>query len=414
MDIFLFLYIDNIKISSYNPKKRIAFLKNTDRSSLNIIDLTPADVSNMFVSADNGSTKQQSKIANLLIEKDPAISQAWNVRVASIAACEWEIEGENADFVKKTIENITPNYESGLVTFRKLLNALQSAVLHGFQVSEIYWLNGGASIEGFRIYDQSLFSFVDSELPYYNDVTNYKEKAKNKITFPRWLYHTTIHTGAEPLKAGLVRPLAYLYSFRRHVIIQYLSGIEKYGTPFPMVSVDDSFYEDNTIRQRVEEMLENWTANGWGVSPRDAVDITFPASGANFQVETFLTFLDYTEKQIFRLLLGQDSTSSAENSNRSTAQVHNLVRKDLLASDSVAVEETINNQIIRPLIFANFGANAIAPKFKFKFKGISELAEVASLVKTLNECGYEIDEKQLSEKFGLKLAKKQIETKEVQ
>ncbi len=70
---------------------------------------------------------------------------------------------------------------------------MQSAVLHGFQLSQTDWINGGAGINGFKVYDQSLFCFHDSDLPYYQapyveGMTENERKFKPK--YPRWIYHT--------------------------------------------------------------------------------------------------------------------------------------------------------------------------------------------------------------------------------
>ena len=201
---------------------------NTDRYQIDVsLDLKPLEVQNIFSSANGGNTKRQSKLANELTEKDPAISQAWNVRVASIAGCQWEVVGNQADFITSSLMNIQPSFDSGLVSFSKFLNFLQSAVLHGFAISQAKYINGGSVIDGFKVYSHSLFSYVDSELPYYQ--TPDDTKKNRPIYAPCWIYHTACNAREmEPLRAGLVRPLAYLYAFRRHVLIEYLRGIEKY------------------------------------------------------------------------------------------------------------------------------------------------------------------------------------------
>ena len=62
--------------------------KNIDRNLYDITnDLEPIIVSSIFQSANGGSTRRQSRLATELLEKDPAMSQAWSVRVASIASC---------------------------------------------------------------------------------------------------------------------------------------------------------------------------------------------------------------------------------------------------------------------------------------------------------------------------------------
>ena len=384
--------------------------KNIDRNLYDITnDLEPIIVSSIFQSANGGSTRRQSRLATELLEKDPAMSQAWSVRVASIASCPFEIVGgdeEKNKFIEQSLARIQPNYETGLVGFKELLQNLQSAVMHGFTCSEIEWSNGGSKIDGFKLYNQSLFSFQNNAvIPYYK----YDGK-EIKIKQPKWIYHTSTNSrDTEPLRSGLVRPLAYLYSFRRHVIIQLLRGIEKYGIPMPWANVPDDLYEDSDQRANLEGMLANWTYDGYAISNSD-VELQFPTANANFDINTFMGYLDYSEKQIFRLILGQDSTSSADNSNRSTAQVHNLVRQDLLSADALAVEETVNNQIIKPLMIATYGDDMTdMPKFKFNLKNSTDIQDIANIIKTLSDAGYEVNSAELSSKLGFRVFKKDFQ-----
>jgi phage gp29-like protein len=391
--------------------------KNRDRYvNDESFDLSPTKVQGDFQSANSGVIKRQARLANELTEKDPAIAQAWQVRVSAIASCPWEIVGgveEEANFINKSLRTIQPAYDTGLSSFNQLLQSMQSAVMQGFSIGQTEWSAGGSRIDGFRIFAQSLFSYVNSDLPYFVGKGADGVTTGETITpsYPKWIYHTSTNSrSTEPLRSGIVRPLAYLYSFRRHIRIEYLSGLEKYGYPQPFVGVDGALYDDdNTDKQKLEEMLQNWTYNGYSLFDKDVMEVTFPTADSGFDVNNFLSYLDWTEKQIFRIILGQDSTSSADNSNRSTAQVHNLVRGDMLASDAKAVEETVNNQIIKPLYEATYGHSDSRPVFRFRLKGVTELQEMANVVKTLDEAGYETDEQTLSERFGFKITKKESE-----
>jgi len=378
--------------------------KNIDRTTLDeSFDLEPLKVNNIFQSANAGNVKRQSRLANELTEKDPAIAQAWSVRVASIASCPWEIVGgaeDRRNRIMSILESIRPQYDTGLVSFNKFLQFLQTAVLHGFSVSETEYVDGGTNIDGFRLYSQSLFSFVESSLPVYED----EDGTKRTPTFPRWVYHTANNSReAEPLRSGIVRPLAYLYAIRRHFMIQYARGVEKYGMPTIIAEVDDFFYEDNEQRQKVEQMLLDFTYDGSMVVQKDTMELKF-TDAAGFDANVYETYLASSEKQIFRIILGQDSTSSADNSNRSTAQVHNLVRADMLASDANAVEGTINDQIIKPLVEAIWGDTADMPLFRFRLKGVSELNEYATLAKTIKDAGLSLDLEELSDRMGMNIS----------
>ena len=384
--------------------------KNKDTYRIDeTLDLTPKRVQSAFQRANSGYVKQQSRIANELTEKDLAISQAWAVRVAAISACPWEVVGNNADFINDTLRNIQPQYDSGLVSFNKQLEAMQSAVLHGFQLSQTDWINGGAGINGFKVYDQSLFCFHDSDLPYYQapyveGMTENERKFKPK--YPRWIYHTASNARqTEPLRTGIVRPLAYAYSFRRHVLIPLLRGIEKYGLPFVAANVDQFLYESTEQKTDLENMLADMTYDGWGIFPKDKVDLTFPFDSSKFDHWVFLDYLNYTEKQIFRLILGQDSTMSADNSNRSTAQVHNSVRADILEMDAYNIAQTVNDQIIKPLSVANFGEGAEKPIFRFITKGIDELNKFATFIKTMAEAGWALEPQDIEQRTGLRFSR---------
>jgi len=372
-------------------------------------DATPLKVQSIFLSANSGSTKKQCRLGNELTEKDPAIAQAWSVRVAAIASCPWEMVGGTSthnQFIEKALRNIKPNFDSGMVGFNKQLQFMQSAVMQGFSASTIDWQNGGSVIGGFKLFSQSLFSFQDSDLPFFQGTDG---QSKQKIKAPAWIYHTATNSReSEPLRSGLVRPLAYLYAFRRHVQIEYLRGLEKYGLPMPAVAVKGSMYDDaNAAKIAVDDMMQSWTYDGYSIVDEDNMTITFPSASSGFDADTFKSFLEFAEKQIFRLILGQDSTSSADNSNRSTADVHNLVRADMLASDANAVEATVNNQIITPLFQATFGKSDSMPIFRFRLKGVTEIQEMATVVKTLDEGGWEVSQEVLSERLGFPVTKKE-------
>lgn len=388
--------------------------KNKDRRTFDqAFDLDPQKIQQIFSSANTGYVRPQSRLASELTEKDPAIAQAWSVRVAAIASCPWEVVGgeeEERRFIESSLRNIQPSYDTNLSTFSELLQFMQSAVMHGFALASTKWGFGGGSIEGFEIFAQSLFSYTGEDLPYFqgNDIDSLSSDQKIFPKYPNWIYHTSTNSrDSEPLRSGIVRPLAYLYAFRRHVQIEYMSGLEKYGMPMPYVGVEGLLYDDeNTNKEKIEDMLSSMTYNGYAVHDKDSMEVKFPTASSGFNAADFLDYLNMSEKQIFRIILGQDSTSSADNSNRSTAQVHNLVRADMLASDTNAVEETVNNQIIKPLFNNNFGSSDNRPRFRFKLKGVDELQAMANVVKTLSEAGLETDLDVLTEKFGFSVIKK--------
>jgi hypothetical protein len=82
----------------------------------------------------------------------------------------------------------------------------------------------------------------------------------------------------------------------------------------------------------------------------------------------------------------------------------------MLASDANAVEETVNNQIIKPLLVAAFGiSEGKIPRFRFRLKGVTEVQAMANVIKTLDEAGWAVSPSTLSERLGFAVTKKNEE-----
>lgn len=369
------------------------------------IDLDPMRLQNEFISANGGSISRQSRLANELAEKFPAFIQVWNMRKASIESLPWYLAGgdEKAkQIIKSNLNNLRSSKDS--ISFRRLLRHLQNAPLHGYSIAEIDWNreSGGANINGIRAISAEAASYdVESGCFYFETEDNRKLEAKHPLFI-------ISQVGETPNRDGLVRPLAIQYIKYRHITMQYLRGIEKYGVAQLVAEVDDIMFEEgNPERDKLETALENWTYDGFAIVPKDIINFTFPTATAEFSAEPFRAELSAIDKEVARLVLGQDSTTISDNSNRSTAAVHNMVRRDILFSDVARIEEVIQEQIIRPLMIFNFGSADNAPKFKFDLRTHEDRQAVSAIAVNLASAGYEIDTAQLSAELGMTVTKRE-------
>lgn len=77
---------------------------------------------------------------------------------------------------------------------------------------------------------------------------------------------------------------------------------------------------------------------------------------ATGSVDTFIKMIELFDKQITRAILGQHlATSEGSNQSRSAAELHALVLRLLIASIRTFMARMIQQEIIKPLIQANFG-----------------------------------------------------------
>lgn len=119
----------------------------------------------------------------------------------------------------------------------------------------------------------------------------------------------------------------------------------------------------------------------------------------------FLQMVDWCEKSIARLILGQTLTSGADGKSSTNAlgNVHNEVRRDLLVSDVKQLEQTFTRQIILPFLQINFGNidPSRIPRFEFDTKEPADLALFADSLPKLVDVGLPIPVEWARDKLGI-------------
>ncbi len=116
--------------------------------------------------------------------------------------------------------------------------------------------------------------------------------------------------------------------------------------------------------------------------------------------------VDWCEKSIARLILGQTLTSGADGKSSTNAlgNVHNEVRRDLMISDAKQIVQTITQQIILPYLQINVDPNIAPhriPYFEFDTKEYEDLSVFADAIPKLTGIGVQISESWVRDKLGI-------------
>ncbi|ADO81048.1 hypothetical protein CGSHi22121_00707 [Haemophilus influenzae 22.1-21] len=116
--------------------------------------------------------------------------------------------------------------------------------------------------------------------------------------------------------------------------------------------------------------------------------------------------VDWCEKSIARLILGQTLTSGADGKSSTNAlgNVHNEVRRDLMISDAKQITQTITQQIILPYLQINVDPNIAPhriPYFEFDTKEYEDLSVFADAIPKLTGIGVQISESWVRDKLGI-------------
>jgi len=373
-------------------------LGDTDASR----NLTPAKVDQYMTAANSGDITDLVKLAAELEEKNPDIAHALQTRRLAVLGCPLSVtpgdKSAKAKEIAAAFELALNNAgrRASLDTTANLVADLLGALLPGFAASEIVWGKGGELL-GFKHIEQRHFNYRDGKLLLIpQDQSAGVEMPAAKLVFRR----ARVRSGLL-CRDGLVRPLAWLHCFANLNLKDLLGFIERYGMPFLTAKVDEKSW--NNDRAKIQALIRGLGPSGGGVFTR-AVELEL-LQASNNTGDVYFKLLEYVRLAIEKLILGQTATSGPSGG-LSKGDAQSAVRQDILEADCAAVADTINSQVATPWTLFNYGPGAPVPVVGFECAPPEDLQAFATIVKTLSDAGFEADEAEMSERFGLKLKRK--------
>lgn len=366
-----------------DPSGVLELLLNRFQTNEETISFTPEKLFSIISEANNGSNFRQSKLAEEILEKDPDIASAFEMRIAAIAGAKWSIRpvgskdeaDEGAVKIKQALKAIPGNPFIGELNFQQWIKAQSLSAITGFGMAWTNWAPGG-QIAGFLHLAPHNFTFWKS--PYLprlrvvgdqfqglpvTSVEPDKGPGGEKLLnpdFSQWIYHRHYMDFRDVARAGLIRPLCYMYAFNNLNKKDMLRFREKFGMPFMLIQMANMFDETRGTltaeAQAARALLQNLGTDA-GLLVSKNMDVS-PTQPGNVEGSIFFKSDETYKREVGKLLLGQTSSQDSTNSNRSTAQVHNAVRNDILVADTDAIASTANQQIIPQVTAFELGPEA--------------------------------------------------------
>lgn len=115
------------------------------------------------------------------------------------------------------------------------------------------------------------------------------------------------------------------------------------------------------------------------------------------------TMARYCDEQISKAVLGQTLTSDSGGGSFAQSKTHNDVRHDLTVADCKALAATLRDDLIRPLVLFNFGADAAErlPQLVFDCAESEDLTALAGILNTLSGMGVPLPLSHIYKKFSI-------------
>ena len=364
--------------------------------------ITPAKVDRILAAADGGDASDQAQLAELILEKNHTIAEAFDVRCKAVLGLKWHVDpGDESPAAQEAAEAFEKalakaGERRGCDTFKALLSDMLKSLIVGYSLNEIYWGPGG-SLLGFGSINARDIDFMNSFTPRIRvlNAGGSVEPQANKFIYA----HCRMH-GADPVRGGLIRPLAWLHCFVQCNIKDLLSFIERYGMPFILAKVsEDSF---NNERSELLRMISSFGSAGGGLVTQGTEIV--PVQAPNTTGDIYFKVLEFFDNAVHRLLQGQ-TASSGDGGGLSKDNAQDKVRQDILESDAEYLADILNVQLAPPWCRFNYG-EVPAPRIAFDVAPPEDKEKNANTLKTLYEAGFEADEQEVGERFGWKLKRR--------
>lgn len=200
-----------------------------------------------------------------------------------------------------------------------------------------------------------------------------------------------------PLRRGMARAAAWAYLIQQFGLQDWAAFSEVYGMPLRVgkYNASASGADKRTLLKAVASIANDAAA----IIPA-GMDIEFhEVNGAN-GAAVFGGLLEYIDKQISKLVVGQTMTSD-DGSSLGQAKIHNEVRLDILRADGKQLAATINRDLIRPFVDLNFGPQEKYPLLQLPVPDPEDVAALADALNKLVPMGLKVKQAEIREKIGL-------------
>ena len=108
----------------------------------------------------------------------------------------------------------------------------------------------------------------------------------------------------------------------------------------------------------------------------------------------------WIDKQISKLVLGQTMTTD-DGSSRAQGEVHEEVRQDITAADSIAIADTLNSSLVVPYVNFNFGVQERYPEIVLYKPDEKNIEQIVSSIEKLAPHGLTVRADEVRSLLGL-------------
>lgn len=356
--------------------------------------MTPERLGTMLRDASTGNARSYLTLAEEMEERYLHYASQLQTRRLAIGGVKWSIEANKVEQrILDAVEELIN--DDG---FENAAGCLTDAISKGYCLVEMNWeyerkkLRPVSYIER----DPRFFHFDPLSLRNLRLAVDGNVEGE-PLPEAKFLRHVPITKLGIPIRRGVARPAAWAYLIQQFTLQDWAAFSEVYGMPLRVgkYNAAASAKDKATLLKAVASISNDAAA----IIPA-GMEIEFHEVNGTNGAAVFGGLLDYIDKQISKLVVGQTMTSD-NGSSLGQAKIHNEVRKDILRADCHQLTQTINRDLIRPFIDLNFGPQDVYPEAQLLVPDEEDTVALSDALSKLVPLGLRVKQDEVREKLGL-------------
>ncbi|WP_020179795.1 DUF935 domain-containing protein [Methylopila sp. M107] len=357
--------------------------------------ITPEGLSRILVRAANGDARAYLTLAEEMEERYQHYASQLQTRRLAIEGVSVSIDAPDG-VAPKILDAVTGLVETP--RFEQASAELTDGIAKGYAVVEMMWDYQAGFLRPveFKYRDPRFFVFDRlslSELRLAVD-TSFDGELLQPFKFIRHLPRAKMGI---PLRRGLARPAGFAFLVQQFGLQSWASFAEIYGVPFRLGKYHSA--ASDTDKRALLTAVRMIAQDAAAICPT-GMEIEFHKVEGQHGADVFGELIDYVDKQVSKLVVGQTMTSD-DGASMAQAKVHNEVRLDILRADCKQLAQTLNRDVVEPFVIMNFGPQDAYPQVALNVAEPEDTVALSDALAKLVPLGLRVGQKGIREKLGI-------------
>lgn len=358
--------------------------------------LTPEGLAQLLRQAATGDARKYLTLAEEMEERYLHYASQLQTRRLAVEGISPSVEVPKgvptkiADAVHRIVEDDS---------LAETLGELTDAIGKGYAVVEMMWeyQDGLLRPVAYKARDPRYFQFDRLSLTELRLATDYGLNDGEPLPAAKFIRHMPRSKLGIPIRRGMARPAAWAFLIQSFTLKDWAAFAEVYGMPLRLGRYHSG--ASDADKRALLRAVRDLGSDAAAICPQ-GMEIEFVKVEGQHGAAVYGNLIDYVDKQVSKLVVGQTMTSD-DGASMAQAKVHNEVRMDIVRADCKQLAQTINRDLIEPFVAMNFGPQPVYPRVALPVAEPEDTKALADSLGVLVPLGLKVAQNEIRERLGL-------------